>query len=286
MSVQATSAPHSLEELRRVFDARLESGDLELPVLPEAAERVVNATRDETIDVRKLAALVTRDQSMAAHVLRMANSALFNTGTPIVSLQQAVARLGMDRIRQISLQVACQGSVFFVPGRMLEVRALFREALGAAFLTAEIARMRRRNVEEAYLCGLFHAVGRPVLLQLLCKIEKQSGVLIEPKLNSTILQEFHTRTGAKLIQQWGLSSTLQTSVLWHENPEAAPEPNDGAMMTNLGAALSQFALGRGQWSEPQIRVHTMIAPLNLYPEDVDMLLVHCDAIDSLVHDLS
>jgi HD-like signal output (HDOD) protein len=281
-----TSTRPDLDELRRTVAAWVESGALELPVLPEAAQRVIAATRDETTDVRQLAALVTHDQSMAAHVLRMANSALYNTGVPIVSLQQAVARLGMDRVRQISLQVACQGSAFFVPGRMLEVRALFREALGAAFLTAEIARIRRRNVEEAYLCGLFHAVGKPILLQLLSKLEKQRSVLIDRETVVAIQSEFHTKTGAILIKGWGLPATLQESVLWHENPHAAPEASDGAMMTNLGAALARFALGRGEWSEPQIRAHSMIAPLNLYPEDVDVLLLHCEAIDGLIHDLS
>lgn len=272
--------------MKRAVAARIDTGRVELPILPEMAQRVAQATRDDHTDVRKLAALVMRDQALAAHVMRIANSALYGAGGPIVSLQQAVARLGMERIRQIALQVACQGAVFFVPGRMVEVRALFRQALAAAFLTAEIARMRRRNVEEGYLCGLLHGVGRPVLLQLIGKLEKSLGTSFEPEIVSPVIAEYHAKAGALLTKAWNLPEALQLAVAFHEQPQEAGDHIDGATMTNYGAALAQFALAAVPAEEAAVRDHQAIGPLNLYPADVEALLAFCRDIDSIIQELS
>ena len=39
----------------------------------------------------------------------------------------------------------------------------------------EIARLRRSNVEGAFLCGLLHDIGKPVLLQTLVDIQRSFG---------------------------------------------------------------------------------------------------------------
>jgi HD-like signal output (HDOD) protein len=284
------SSPTSAEiqpeaQLRRTIESRLDQGRIELPVLPEVAQKVVAATSSDNADVRQLATLVTRDQAMAAHVLRMANSAQLGTGIKIVSLQQALARLGMQRIRQIALQIACQGSVFIVPGRMLEVRRLFRHALATAFLSQEIARLRRKNVEEAYLAGLFHAVGKPILLQLISKLEKQDGRSYAANQTEAIVADLHPRTGALLMQQWGLPATLQLAVLHHAAPDQAGEAGDAAMMTNFGADLARFALDPASIQVESIRQHPMLTQLNFYPEDLEALLLHCESIDAMVAEL-
>src|SRR5262245_25920746 len=48
-----------------------------LPSPPEIAQRMLVAVNHEDTDVRKLAALISRDQSVAARLLRLANSAFF-----------------------------------------------------------------------------------------------------------------------------------------------------------------------------------------------------------------
>ena len=35
--------------------------------------------------------------------------------------------------------------------------------------------MRRANVESAFLCGLLHEVGKPVLLQLIVDVARELG---------------------------------------------------------------------------------------------------------------
>src|SRR5262245_292287 len=69
--------------------------DIELPVLPDATARVVALCADEKTNARAIENALTRDPALTAHVLRIANSAAYAPREPIVTLQQAVTRLGL-----------------------------------------------------------------------------------------------------------------------------------------------------------------------------------------------
>ena len=55
----------------------METGELELPILPEAAASVLEACRDEDKGPRQVADTLQRDPALAGHVLRVANSAAY-----------------------------------------------------------------------------------------------------------------------------------------------------------------------------------------------------------------
>ena len=86
------------------------------------------ATQDDSCDARRLSRMIHRDAALAGHVLKLANSPLYAPTVPIVSLQQAVSRLGMKKIREMALVAACQAKVFRVPGQDARVRQLDRKS--------------------------------------------------------------------------------------------------------------------------------------------------------------
>ena len=96
--------------------------------------------------------------------MRVANSALYARRTPVVTLPQAIAWLGIREIRNIAFAVAVQGQVFSSTYFRKEMNDLWRESVITALFAQEIARLKRRNVESAYLCGLLHRAGMAVIL--------------------------------------------------------------------------------------------------------------------------
>src|SRR5690348_9088012 len=109
-----TTEPTLPEKVAALLRDRIAAGTLELPVLPEVAAEVVARTGREECDLRALADLVRRDQAMATHFLRVANSPLYLPKTKIVSLQQALARLGMSAVREIALLISVKTRTFQV----------------------------------------------------------------------------------------------------------------------------------------------------------------------------
>lgn len=260
---------------------------LELPVLPEVAGQVVRLTADESCDARRLAELITRDQAMAGNLMRLVNSPLYAAGVPIVSLQQAVGRLGLKRIREVALVISCESKVFAVPGHEPRVRQLFRHAIAAAAFAQEIARSRRWNVEEAFLCGLLHDVGRPVLLQVLVDLHAVCGCTFVPAAADAAIDRLHAGIGSALVQHWELPARLSETIRHHHDPLNAPTASQTAIMTALADDLAHWLLGADApgaraVDEAALRSHPMLAQLNLYPEELDALLARGEAVAAMV----
>jgi putative nucleotidyltransferase with HDIG domain len=264
----------------------LRHGTLELPVLSEVARQVVSVTNDENADARKLADLINRDQAIAGNLMRIVNSATYSTSDPIVSLQQAVSRLGMKKIREIALIISCQSKVFMVAGHEEEVRAQFRHSLAAAAIAQEVARSRRWNVEEAFLCGLLHDVGRPVLLQTLVDLHRDFDCCLVPAALEFAITKLHCHVGSEMVKTWKLPARLSEAILRHHEPLKSTTASQVACMTNLSDDLAHFMFDAKPKPEEELREHPMLAPLNLYPEEMDALLAKRPMIEQMIRSIS
>lgn len=94
-----------------VYAEELAAGELEVPLLPEVATEVLSSTLDDKVTAARLAELIQQDQALAAHLLRVVNAPAFRGSVQIVALQQAIARLGMERIREIALTISLKGTL-------------------------------------------------------------------------------------------------------------------------------------------------------------------------------
>ncbi len=261
---------------------RIERGTLELPVLPEVAAEVVASTGRDECDLRALADLVRRDQAMATHFLRVANSPLYLPKSKIVSLQQALARLGMSAVREIALLISVKTRTFQVRGYELQLKEQFRHSLGAALFAQEIARMRRHNVDEAFLAGLLHDVGRPVLLQALVDLHRECGLAPHTAAIEAAASAFHERVGSALVAKWSLPPPLAEAIRFHHTPELATSDKKGPMMTALADELAHQVLDIESRDEALLRSHPALDPLSFYPEDLDRLLAHRQRVKETV----
>src|SRR4029077_2368798 len=160
------------DPLRTAVAHRLATGELSLPMLPRVASQVVALVGSPTTDANRLSELIHRDPALAGQVLRIANSPAYMPRMPIVSLQQAVSRLGLNAVTEIAFAASVQSGVFRVPGWEPMLNQLWRHALASGAFAKEVARTRRLNVESAFLCGLLHAVGKPALLQVITDVGK------------------------------------------------------------------------------------------------------------------
>lgn len=255
---------------------RCRARKLELPLLPEVAQNVRAATEGGDSNARELSDLIRRDAAFAAHVLRVANTPVYAARTSIGSLQQAISRLGLRTIGEIALVISCKTRAFSVKGYESEVRALFHHSLVSALHAREIARIRRLNVEEAFLSGLLHDVGRPTLIQALVDQLGQPGF---PSLTrsefESVVSELHEEVGAEIIAAWALPDKLVKSVRYHHHPVAT---DAGAALIALADDLSHLALPLRLMTDEALRCHPASGPLNLYPEDVDALIAQNPAV--------
>lgn len=200
-----------------------------LPSMPQILLKLIAQCQTEEVGMADLAELVGKDPGMTGKILGVANSSAYHRNGRKVGLEQSLAALGTDMIKTLVISE----SVFqvfnnFSQSNKTDLRVFWQHSLTAAVMAAEIAeRMGYPHVEEAYLAGLLHDVGRLALLaaapneyalhflaqddEILCAVEQRT------------LKITHTEAGAWLVERWNLDSFLADSVLFHHEPAASLE---------------------------------------------------------------
>lgn len=176
-----------------------------------------------------LAELIGKDPGMTGKILGVANSSAYHRNGRKVGLEHSLMALGADMIKTLVISE----SVFqvfnnFSHTNSTDLRGFWHHSLSAAVLAREIAgRMSYPHVEEAYLAGLLHDVGRLALLatapkeytlNFLARDDESLCAFEQRTLNIT-----HSEAGAWLIERWNLDSFLADSVLYHHEPAARLE---------------------------------------------------------------
>lgn len=270
------------EQVEQALVERIDKHRIDLPVLPQVAGRVMALAGDPSADAARLSALIHQDQALAAHVLRIANSPAYMPRTPIASLQHAVAMLGITQLSEIAVTISLKSGAVKIPGHDTEIRQLWRHALASGAYAKEIARMRRYNVESAYLCGLLHAVGKPVVLKAVTTIATEMHVPLEPSAITFFLDGYHARVGCLIAAEWALPPQVAEAIAYYWIYEQAPSHRQEAMMTCLADRLATYLLVPDSFDDTTLRDHSVFADLNLYPNDIDALLGLKDKILNLV----
>jgi HD-like signal output (HDOD) protein len=262
--------------------ARIAAGAYKVPLLPQVASQVVSLTATANVDAGKISALVHRDPSLAGQVLRISNSAAYAPRMPIVSLQQAVARLGLTVIAEIAFAASLQSGIFKVPGYEGDLKMIWRHSLASGIWGKEIARVRRANVESAFLCGLLHEVGKPALLQLLIDGAHELGGTPERPWLHAYLGENHRPLGRKVAEAWGLPNPVLAAITHYVDYSQAGLQAVEARTACLGDRLATWMVDPDALDDQTVRHHPVFVDLNLYPGDVDALLAKRDAVLGVV----
>ena len=273
------------DRLATTVAQRIAAGAYKVPLLPQVASQVVTLTASANVDAGKISALIHRDPSLAGQVLRIANSAAYAPRMPIVSLQQAVARLGLNVIAEIAFAASLQSGIFKVPGHEADLKSIWRHSLASGIWGKEIARVRRANVESAFLCGLLHEVGKPALLQLLIDVARELGGTPEALWLQAHLAEHHRPLGRKVAQAWELPSPVLAAITHYVDYSQAGTLAIEAKTTCLGDRLATWITQADAFDETSLREHPVFVDLNLYPDDVNALLAKRDVVLGVVEAL-
>lgn len=258
--------------LREGLTARM-AGELGLPLLPDTAARVLAACQDERSGLEELAELITHDQSLAAHLLRVANSAGYAPRVPILSLQQAIGRVGLGTVSDVAVAVALRERVFHVPRHQERIGELWRHSAATACFAKETAQVLRKDLESAFLCGLLHDVGMPIALQLVCDLERDKVVPIQPAaVVEAAMQEFHTELGARMAEAWQLGPWIRLVIRHHHAPEAARYHPDEIPVVALADMLAYWAVDARQKEDDFVADPALREALHLHEGALRSLL--------------
>ncbi|MCE3264805.1 MAG: histidine kinase [Pseudoduganella sp.] len=200
-----------------------------LPAMPQILIKLIELLQADDAGMPELAALIAKDAGMTSKILAVANSSAYQRHNRSVGLEQALVSLGTDMIKTLVISE----SVFqtfnnFPHSGSTDLRAFWKGSLTTAVIARDIARvLDYPQVEEAYLAGLLHNVGRLALLATAPKEYAYNFTARDDEelcaVEQRTLEITHAEAGAWLIERWHLDSFLADSVLYHHEPVARLE---------------------------------------------------------------
>ncbi len=203
----------------------------DLPMLPSVVARLLALDPRSDEFFAEVLELGTDDPPFAAKVIQAANAAHSAPIQPIEGLRDAVMRLGAKSIADLVTSVAV--SRVFVPSTAGECD-LWRHSLLVAVLAREITQLIANEpdggLEEAYLGGLVHDLGRFLMLDTapdeLDAVEQKGWRTPEELIEkeSGLFGLDHARLGARAMRKWGLPPSLCDLVEHHHvyDPDEIP----------------------------------------------------------------
>ena len=229
--------------------ARNLCGHLNFPTCLDAAVLVRNVLNDPNATTERVAQVVSVEPLISSKLLRLANSASYNTsGRQISDLASAISRLGFEVVRTTSLAVALD--------QMLRSRNLAsftdiaRNAWEHSLQVAAIARVLARrlgriNPDQAMLAGLVHDIGIFYLLYCAAEFPEYSN---DRNHMIELLIGWHDSIGESLLHVLGLPENITTAVREHDRLQNVETPctvSDVLYFANLLAGCDHEWLEAG-----------------------------------------
>jgi len=262
-------------DLSRVFAQLIQARHVRLPPMPGTAAEVLDLCQQADADAAMLSEVIHKDQTIASNVLRVANSAAYGGQVPCASLQQAVSRLGLQLVTEIVTAVSMRGRMFKNEQCVELLDALWKHSVMTAFYSKEIARLRKRSVDIAFLCGLLHDVGKAVLLGSVDRVLGNEELTVPRDELFAAIHEQHIAAGQLLADEWKLPALVAEAIECHHEEGLADSSADMAKMVFLADQLSYSLAPCGlepAMSEDALRAHPIVPGLGLTGEDLEALL--------------
>ena len=265
----------------------LEKGDLDIPVLPHVASQILALTSDPDADSSKLTALLHQDPVLASRIFKIANSPAYYSRYPIESLQQAVSWLGLNCLSQTAFAVSIQSGIFNVHGYGQEVKTLWGHALATALYAKNIAERIGVNPDNAFLCGLLHAIGKPFVIHTVNQYRQDFEAPVPWSVMVEVINGSYVEVGRRMGEDWGLPAPVKEAIVLHEDCayHLSTCATKGAVVTSLASHLATFLLNPSATEESALLSLPVVSHLHVSQEDMADLLGMKDSIWTMVEPL-
>ena len=162
-SPKAAKPPADVQAILASVAAAAEGGNLVFPTTAELALKVQRLVDDPDCSIDGLAKLVQADPVLAARVVAVANSVVYNrSGRAVDDVRSAVSRLGFNTLRVLAAAVVVRQmeSMAGTPAHRKLALALWEHTAHVAALAQVIARrVTRVNPDTAFFAGIIHEIG-------------------------------------------------------------------------------------------------------------------------------
>ncbi len=263
----------------------------ELPPMPSILAQTLDLLSDPDAMLSDLADVLSHDPAMVARLIKVSNSALYNLGQDITSLDQAIGRLGTSTIR--SIVVGTSARALFPTGQTdIDIwgQSLWKHSVECGLASKGVAKIvGNADPNEAFVGGILHDIGKVVILLNLPEefraIRKKKITHKERSLEAemAVLGFDHTMVGERLVEQWKLPPSLRACVRHHHAPQEGAEFETLACIVACGNYFSHAQGAQPDEASAEQAIDMTVAQRILDLSDERIQSLHEEIDESFQH---
>lgn len=234
------------------------SGEIDrMQPMPVSYPQLAQAAADPHADLQRIVGLIEYDPALTATALKLANSAYYARGDAVVSVRQAVQRLGAGRILQMTVGHHLRNRMAAAcPGYDLDEKELWRHSVAAAVAADLLPRYAKVALPAvAFTAALLHDIGKFILSRHLtaevkADIRQAAALHRLPYVQAerSVLGFDHAQVGGVIARRWKFPDTLAEAISYHHRPREAGVDNRALDAVHIGNAVAKI-LGIGMGTE-------------------------------------
>jgi len=198
--------------------------------MPHVLSVLLSELESDKSSASSIAEIISKDISLTARILRVANSSFYGRSSEIATIDKAVTLLGMKAVKALALSV----SMFDLAGgishvNIIDFKEFWRHNLEMAVISRQLAELIKScQPEEAFVCGLMHDLGVLFFIQEYPEEYAQTLKLAESgkrleDAERQVMHLSHSEVGAMIATAWNLPEIIRQSIAEHHNPNAKPD---------------------------------------------------------------
>ena len=228
---------------------------LKVAALPAVALKFSEAIKNPLTSNNDLEKIVSEDSALAAKVLMISNSALFNFPSKIDTISKAITIIGHKQLSEIILSCSIVAMFKDIPQDVIDMDMFWKHSIAVATTSRILASYRReQNIEKFFTAGLLHDIGKLIIF---VEAPKYATEVITKSANTHELMHKvekdelgfdHAKLGAMLLKKWKLPEEIVSTVYYHHMPSISSRDIVGPSIVHI-ADIITHALQLGSSGE-------------------------------------
>ena len=195
----------------------------ELPTMFNVAIEVNKLTSEPSTSVYQIEHIIKNDLALTAKVLKLANSTVYGGTVRIISLNQAIARLGFKEINKMALAVSILNN--FKP-IYISYEKFWMHSIVTAYTAVKLNEYSETHEpsERLFTGALMHDIGIllfelhfPTLYKKVLDIVKSKNYELR-YIEREILGITHSEIGSLLLKRWRIPEEITSMIQFHHTP--------------------------------------------------------------------
>lgn len=245
---------------------------VKLPAIPEVAMLLLQTLNKDDLHITEITSLIERDPSIAATVLKHANSSRYGLSNKVGNISDAIRVLGFNNVRIIALAASVASAYPIASG--LDKDEFWKSSSTTADFASAIAAKLKRERHTPWMVGFLLRVGELMIAQYdIHSIATIEALPMEPgqrwKREFSIFGLTEGQVVAQLADSWNFPEAIVNALRTAADPLSDEWAFfEDAAIVHIAALMSDMKMA-GITDVDTMMAHLPVAVLNEINVDLD-----------------